>query len=111
MLEVIRNDYIVTARAKGLRERTVVLRHALRNALIPIITLIALSIPGLISGAVITESVFSWPGMGRLIFDSLMNNDYSLAMGIFLLFAVMVVFFNLVADIVYTIVDPRITYD
>lgn len=111
MLEVIRQEYIVTARAKGLRERMVIWRHALRNALIPIVTLIALSIPGLISGAVITETIFAWPGMGRLIFDSLMNNDYSLAMGIFLLFSILVVFFNLLADIVYTLLDPRITYE
>jgi peptide/nickel transport system permease protein len=111
MLEVIAQEYIVTARSKGLLEREVMLRHALRNALIPIVTLVALSIPGLISGAVITETIFSWPGMGRLIFDSLMNKDYNLTMGIFLLFGILVVAFNLVADVLYAIVDPRIRYD
>lgn len=111
MLEVIHQEYIVTARAKGLGERLVVTRHALRNALIPIVTLVALSIPGLIGGAVITETIFSWPGMGRLIFDSLMNKDYSLAMATFLLFSILIVFFNLVADVAYTILDPRISYE
>jgi len=111
ILEIIHQGYIVTARAKGLKQRVVVLRHALRNALIPVVTLMTLSVPHLISGAVITENIFSWPGMGRLIFDSLMNNDYSLAMAIFLIFATGVALFNLVADLLYAVIDPRITYD
>jgi peptide/nickel transport system permease protein len=82
--------------------------HALRNALIPIVTLIALTIPALIGGAVVTEIVFSWPGMGRLIFDSLMNNDYYLAMAIFLIFGVLVALFNLLAEVAYAFLDPRI---
>ena len=108
LLEVIRQDYILTARAKGLAGRVIWVRHALRNALIPIVTLIALTIPALIGGAVVTEIVFSWPGMGRLIFDSLMNNDYYLAMAIFLVFGVLVALFNLLAEVAYAFLDPRI---
>ena len=111
MLEVIAQDYVTTARAKGLLERVVTTRHALRNALIPMVTLVALSIPGLISGAVITETLFSWPGMGRLIFDSLMNKDYNLTMAIFLVFGLLVTAFNLVADLLYGVVDPRVRYE
>jgi len=111
MLEVVALDYVTTARSKGLTERTVIGRHAVRNALIPIVTLVALSIPGLISGAVITETLFSWPGMGRLIYDSLMNKDYNLTMAIFLIFGLLVTVFNLIADVAYGIVDPRVRYD
>jgi len=111
ILEVLHQGYIVTARAKGLPERAILLRHALPNALVPLVTLVALSVPGLVGGAVITETIFSWPGMGRLIFDSLMNNDYPLAMAIFLVLAVAVAFFNLAADVLYAAVDPRIRYD
>lgn len=110
MLEVIAQEYVTTARSKGLRERIVMTRHALRNALIPLLTLVALSIPGLISGAVITETLFSWPGMGRLIFDSLMNKDYNLTMAIFLVFGLLVTAFNLIADLLYGVVDPRVRY-
>ena len=85
MLEVINEDYVRTAHAKGLTEGRVIVRHALKNALIPMVTLIALSIPGLISGAVLTETIFSWPGMGRLIYDSLINNDFNIAMAVFLI--------------------------
>lgn len=110
MLEVVRQDYIRTARAKGLSERIVVYKHALRNALIPIITLIALSIPGIVSGAAITEFVFNIPGMGQLTLDAITKNDFPTAMVCLLLIGFLTVFFNLVADIVYAVVDPRIRY-
>ncbi len=110
MLEVIHEDYVRTARAKGLAESMVIIRHALKNALIPMVTLIALSIPGLISGAVLTETIFSWPGMGRLIYDSLINNDFNIAMAVFLIFALLVALFNLAADLLYAFVDPRVVY-
>ena len=108
MLEVLNEDYVRTARAKGLRERRVLFLHAFKNALIPMITLVMLTIPGMIGGAVLTETIFSWPGMGRLIFDSLIGNDFSMAMAVFLLFAVLVAFFNLLADILYAVIDPRV---
>ncbi|HET9949958.1 MAG TPA: ABC transporter permease [Longimicrobiales bacterium] len=111
MLEVIRQDYVRTARAKGLPERTVVFKHALRNALIPIVTLIGLHIPMLLSGAVFIETVFAWPGMGRTIVDAIGTRDYPLVMAGSVLFAGMVVAANLLADVLYAVVDPRIRYD
>jgi len=111
MLEVIRQDFVRTARAKGLSERAVVLKHALRNALIPVITLIGLYLPFLFSGAVFIESIFAWPGMGRLIFEAITQRDYPVIMGGTLVFANMVVLGNLTADILYAVVDPRIRYD
>ncbi|HET8680092.1 MAG TPA: ABC transporter permease [bacterium] len=111
MLEVIRQDYVRTARAKGTPERVVINRHALRNALIPIITLIALSIPGILDGAVITETVFSWPGMGLLLFQSVLGHDYNVAMAVLMFLALMTVLCNLLADVMYALVDPRIRYD
>ena len=111
MLEVIRQDYVRTARAKGLVERMIILRHALRNALIPIATLLGLSLPGLVSGALITETIFAWPGMGRLTFDSARNRDYPIIMGTLLVSTVLVIGGNLLADIAYTFLDPRITVD
>jgi peptide/nickel transport system permease protein len=110
MLEVLHQDYLRTARAKGLEERKVIYKHALRNALIPIITLIALSIPGIVSGAAITEYVFNIPGMGQLLLQSEIKNDYPTAMLILILFTFLVIISNLVADIVYSLVDPRIRY-
>ncbi len=110
MLEVIRQDYVRTARAKGLPERVVIYRHALRNALIPIVTLLGLALPSLISGAMITETVFSIPGMGRLTLQAMLNNDYPLAMVCLLLQSYLLIFGNLVADIIYAVVDPRIKY-
>jgi len=110
MLEVMHQDYLRTARAKGLPERTVIYKHAFRNALIPIITLIALSFPGIVSGAAITEYVFNIPGMGRLILSAELKNDYPTAMVAFTLSTILVVVANLLADIVYSIVDPRIRY-
>ncbi|MHB8106586.1 MAG: ABC transporter permease [Candidatus Cryosericum sp.] len=110
MLEVIRQDYIRTARAKGVPEQGVIYKHALRNAMIPIVTLIALSIPGVVSGAAITETIFNIPGMGRLIIQAETKADYPTAMISLLLSSVLVIVFNLVADVVYAWVDPRIKY-
>jgi peptide/nickel transport system permease protein len=111
MLEVIRQDYVRTARAKGLGERTVVLKHALRNSLIPVITLLGLYLPFLFSGAVFVEMIFAWPGMGRIIVDAIFMRDYPLIMATTFVFAVMVIIGNLVADVLYAIADPRIRYD
>ena len=111
MLEVIRQDYIRTARAKGLSERTVILKHALKNALLPIITLFGLYIPFLLSGAVLVEFVFSWPGMGSTIVNAISQRDYPLVMATSFLFAVMVVIGNLIADLLYAAIDPRIRYE
>lgn len=111
MLEVIRQDYIRTARAKGLSEKMVIYKHALRNALLPIVTLIGLSLPRLVGGSVLVETVFAWPGMGKLIFDAIGMRDTPLIVGCFLLFAVMVAIGNIVADIAYRFVDPRIRLD
>ncbi len=110
MLEVIRQDYVRTARAKGLAEGRVINHHALRNALLPIITLIALSIPALLNGAVLTETVFSWPGMGLLLFQAILGHDFNVAMAVLLFLAVATVLFNLLADVAYALVDPRIRY-
>ncbi|ALJ91896.1 ABC transporter permease [Thermus aquaticus] len=110
LLEVLSQDYIRTARAKGLAERVVLYKHALRNALIPIVTLVGLAIPGVMSGAVLTETIFSYPGMGRAIFDALVEKDYSVAMAALAFLALMVALFNLLADLAYALVDPRIRY-
>ncbi|HET9986043.1 MAG TPA: ABC transporter permease [Longimicrobiales bacterium] len=111
MLEVIRQDYIRTARAKGLPERTVILKHALRNSLIPVITLFGLYLPLLFSGAVFVEVIFSWPGMGRIIVDAIFQRDYPVVMATSFLFAVLTVLGNLIADALYAVADPRIRYD
>lgn len=110
MLEVIHQDYIRAAKAKGLRERVVLFRHALRNALIPVITLAGLQFPFLLGGAIITEQIFNWPGMGRLAVEAITQRDYPTIMGINLLAAVMVIAGNLTADVFYGVVDPRIRY-
>ena len=111
MLEVLRQDYMRTARAKGLRERVVILKHGLRNALIPLITILALSIPGLFSGAIITETIFSWPGMGRLNIDAIAGVDWPVVQGVLIIEAFLLIFSNLLADIMYAVVDPRIQYN
>lgn len=111
MLEVVRQDYIRTARAKGLPERTVIFKHALRNSLIPVITLLGLNLPYLFSGAVFIEYIFAWPGMGRVIVDAIYQRDYPLVMATSFLFAVIVVLGNLLADVLYAVADPRIRYD
>ena len=108
MLEVIHQDFIRTARAKGLSERKVIFKHALRNALIPIITLLGLYLPFLLSGAVLVETIFAWPGMGRLIVDAIFQRDYPLVMATSFVIAAIVVVGNLVSDVLYAVVDPRI---
>jgi len=108
MLEVLRQDYIQTARAKGLSERVVLMRHALRNALLPVVTLLGLSIPGLIGGAVIGETIFAIPGMGRLFFTGVMSRDYPVVMGVLMFGAVLTLVGNLVADLLYAAADPRL---
>jgi peptide/nickel transport system permease protein len=111
MLEALGQDFVRTARAKGLPERLVIMRHALRNALIPIITIFALELPGLIGGTIIIESIFSLPGMGQLMFQSLDSGDYPVIMGITVLAAILTLASYLAADILYVIVDPRISYE
>lgn len=111
MLEVLNLDYVRTARAKGLKERVVITHHTLRNAILPIITLIALAVPLVMSGAVLTETVFNWPGMGRAIYDAILVNDFNVAMASLMFISLMVVTFNLLADIAYALIDPRIRYD
>jgi peptide/nickel transport system permease protein len=111
MLEVVRQDYVRTARAKGLPERSVVLKHALRNALIPVITLLGLYLPVVFSGTVFIETVFGWPGMGKTIVDAINLRDYPLVMATSVIFGCMVVAGNLLADVLYALVDPRIRYD
>jgi peptide/nickel transport system permease protein len=108
MLEVIHQDFIRTARAKGLSERAVVFKHALRNALIPIITLLGLYLPFLLSGAVLVETIFGWPGMGRAIVDAILQRDYPMVMATSFVIAAIVVAGNLLSDILYAVVDPRI---
>jgi peptide/nickel transport system permease protein len=110
MLEVIAQDYITTARGKGLTGRQVVLRHALRNALLPVITILGLSLPGIFGGAVITEQIFQWPGIGMLSIHAVTARDYPVLMGLNLFAAILVFVGNLLADIGYAIADPRITY-
>lgn len=111
LLEVINQDYIRTARAKGLGEVLVIGKHAMRNAIIPIITLLGLSLPFLLGGAVIVETVFSWPGMGKLTIDAVFARDYPLIIGCTLVSGVMVIMGNLLADVLYVLVDPRIRYE
>jgi peptide/nickel transport system permease protein len=110
MLEVTRQDYVTTARAKGLRERAVIGRHALRNALIPLVTVIALNLPRLLGGTVIIEAIFAWPGMGTLAIGAVQARDYPVIMAINLITATMILLSNLLADLIYAIIDPRIKY-
>ncbi len=108
MLEVIRQDYIATARAKGLAERTVMFRHAMRNALLPFVTILGLSVPGLIGGSVIFEQIFAIPGLGRLFYQAVMSRDYPLIMGELVIGAFLTLVGNLLADVGYALADPRI---
>ena len=110
LLEVLRQDYLTTARAEGLSERAVIGRHALKNALIPVVTIIAITMPRVIGGSTVVETVFAYPGMGRLLFTSIMGNDYVVAMTVVMIIAVTVVACNLLADILYGWLDPRIRY-
>lgn len=111
MLEVIRQDYIRTARSKGLSERVVIWKHAFRNALLPIITLLGMLIPGIFGGAVAVETVFGWPGMGRMIVQATFSRDYPVIMGTELFSSILVILGSLIADILYAIADPRIKYN
>jgi peptide/nickel transport system permease protein len=108
MLEVFRQDYVTTARAKGLTERTVIYKHALRNALMPVVTILGLSIPSLIGGSVIFETIFAIPGMGRLFYNSVLMRDYTVVMGVLVIGAVLTLIGNLIADMMYAVVDPRL---
>jgi len=108
MLEVIRQDYIATARAKGLPERKVVFRHAMRNALLPFITILGLSVPGLLGGSVIFESIFAIPGLGQLFYQGVMSRDYPLIMGALVIGAFLTLIGNMLADVGYALADPRI---
>ena len=111
MLEVMSQDYIRTARAKGLRRKTVITTHALRNTSLPIVTLIGLDLPFLLAGAVVTERIFAWPGMGRLFLDHLQRGDGAVVMGIVIILAVAVILSQIATDIAYAVLDPRIRYD
>jgi peptide/nickel transport system permease protein len=111
MLEVLRQDFIRTERAKGLSERKVIYKHAIRNAMVPVVTVIGLNFGLLLSGAILTETVFSWPGVGRLVVDAVYARDYPLVIGCILVFALVFVIVNLITDILYTYIDPRIHYD
>ncbi len=111
MLDVLSSDYLRTARAKGLSRRVVYLKHALRNALLPTVTVVALSMGAIFGGAILTETVFAWPGLGFLLADSLFKGDYNVARALLMISAALIVFFNLVADIAYSLVDPRVSFD
>ena len=108
MLEVLQQDYIRTARSKGLPRRMVTFRHALRNALIPVVTMIGLQFGGLMSGAVLTETIFAWPGIGRMIVDAINNKDFPLVQGTIMTFALMYALVNLIIDVTYALLDPRL---
>jgi peptide/nickel transport system permease protein len=109
MLETLGEDYVLTARAKGLKPWAILRKHALRNAMLPIATLVALSLGYIVAGAILIETVFSWPGIGRAVYDAVLQRDYPMLQGAFLILTVSVVFFNMVADLLYFVLDPRIT--
>ena len=111
MLEVVKTDYMRTASAKGLDRRTVIFKHGLKNAMIPVVTIVALALPGLLGGAVVTETIFAWPGAGRMFYNALGQSDIALLMGYLLVLAFLVVFSNLLADVTYAWLDPRVKYD
>jgi peptide/nickel transport system permease protein len=110
VLDVIRLDYVTTARSKGLGERTVVLKHVVRNALIPVVTLVALQMPAVFGGAIVTEQIFRIPGIGSLLIDAILRNDTPVIMAVTFVFSCLVIFFNLMADLLYGWLDPRISY-
>jgi peptide/nickel transport system permease protein len=111
LIEALSADFVRTARSKGLPPRRVVLHHALRNALVPVVTVVALQIPTLFTGAIITETIFSWPGMGDLFWDGINKGDYPRLMAILMISSTLIVFFNLIADVLYAVLDPRIRYE
>jgi peptide/nickel transport system permease protein len=108
MLDVLHEDYIMTARSKGLPERTVLFKHALRNALLPVVTVMSMNLGIMFAGAVLTETVFAWPGVGRLTYDAIFARDYPVIMGTFVVVSIMVIIVNLITDIVYSVLDPRV---
>lgn len=110
MLEAVSQDYIRTARAKGIFEKAVILKHALKNAMIPVITVIGLQLGSLLGGAVLTETVFAWPGIGSYIVDAIIKSDYPIVQGAVMLLAVIFVLVNLIVDLIYAQLDPRIKY-
>jgi len=110
MLETLSQDFIITARAKGLDRRTILFRHALRNAILPVVTLLGVNMGFMLAGSVLTETVFAWPGMGRLMYECIMARDYPVLMGLFIFVSMMVAVGNLLSDIFYALIDPRITY-
>ncbi|EKQ50197.1 MULTISPECIES: ABC transporter permease [unclassified Clostridium] len=111
MIEILKIDYIRTARAKGVRRRNIIYQHALKNELLPLITVVTMQVPSLLSGALLTETIFVWPGIGRLNFNAVMSRDYPLIMGIVMMVAVISLFTNLIADILYAIIDKRVNFD
>jgi peptide/nickel transport system permease protein len=111
MQEVIRQDYIRTARAKGVGPVGVLLHHAFRNTLIPLVTMVGLTLPVLLSGSIILEQIFSWPGMGKLFFESIRERDYPTMMGLILMFSVLTLLGQMLADFLYAVVDPRVSYN
>jgi peptide/nickel transport system permease protein len=111
LLEVMKTDYMRTAAAKGLDGRTILFKHGLKNALIPVVTILALSLPGILGGAIVTETIFAWPGAGRMFYNALTQSDIALMMGYLLILAFLVVFSNLLADVLYAWLDPRVKYD
>ena len=111
MLEILQSDFVTTARAKGLQEWIVIVRHAFRNSLLPLITIVTLSLPSILGGAVIIETIFQWPGMGMLSYRATTTRDYPILMGVTLISATMILLSNLLADILYAVADPRIRYD
>ena len=111
MLEILNEDYIRTARSKGLAEKIVIYKHALRNAMSPTVTIFGLQIPELLSLAVIIETVFAWPGTGRLLVDAVLKRDYTLVQGIVLVYALLVILMNLIVDLLYPYIDPRIKHE
>jgi peptide/nickel transport system permease protein len=108
MLEVLRQDYIRTARAKGLSGRTVIIQHAVRNAFVPIITVIGLQVPVLVGGSLVLESIFGIPGVARYLFESILNRDFPAVIGVNMLVALVIVFTNLIVDVMYAVLDPRV---
>ena len=110
VLDVVRLDYVTTARSKGLRERAVIMKHVVRNALIPVVTLVALTMPQVFGGAIVTEQIFRVPGIGSLLIDAIQRNDTPVVMGVTFVFACLVILFNLIADLLYGWLDPRISY-
>jgi peptide/nickel transport system permease protein len=110
MLEVMRQDYVRTAWSKGLRERNVIFRHAIKNAIIPVITIVGLQIPYLIGGSIILENIFALPGLGKLMVDSLQTRDYTVISGINLVLATAVLFINIIVDLTYAYLDPKVRY-